>query len=560
MAANNSLLDTSTVNMYQLLGTNSLYRVPAYQRDYSWKEENWEDLWNDILALKDSESAVHYMGSIVLQSDIVGKFLVIDGQQRFTTLSILALVFISKIENLNGDPNKQRAQILKRLFIGDINPVTLITLSKLSLNDTDDEYYQTYLVQNKNPLSRSAMPESSKLMFKAFEFFSKKIDELDEASNDGEQLAAFLSDIIAQRLIFIQIHVRDELSAYTVFETLNARGVDLSSTDLLKNYLFSLAGGNNIEYFSKSWRRISNSVGSEKLPEFLRYYYNSKYPFVRTNRLFKSITEKVSEATEAVEFLREIEKESITYAALNDASHDKWHDYEPVVRKWVKVLNIFRVTQMMPLLLAADRCLPPDVFKSIIRMSAIITMRWSVIGKRNTNELEHAYNRAARRIESGVIKTPKDVFEEVKSVYINDEIFNDEFLRAKILANQRQKRVLRYILSTIESSKSGIEIDSDESAYTVEHILPQNPSKDWGELPADYLQEYSVRLGNMMMLEASINKDIGNSFISEKLIAYQRSKLQLPKEITSTIWKDTQIEARQKAMADLAVNHWRLDY
>lgn len=560
MAVDNSLLDTSTVNMYKLLGTNSLYKVPAYQRDYSWKEENWEDLWSDILALNETDNSVHYMGSIVLQSGRDGEFLVIDGQQRFTTLSILALVFISKIDDLNGESNQKRAQILKRLFIGDQNPVTLITKSKLSLNETDDEYYQNYLVQNRKPLSMADLPESSKLMFRAFEFFNKKLSDLEESHSDGEKLAAFLSNIIANRLIFIQINVRDELSAYTVFETLNARGVDLSSTDLLKNYLFSLAGGNSMEYFSKSWRRISNSIGSDKLPEFLRYYYNSKYQFVRANRLFKEITNRVNIATDAVHFLSEIEVEAVTYAALNDATHDKWNSYEPAVRDWVRVLNIFRVTQMMPLLLAADRKLEKDVFKKIVRMAAIITMRWSVIGKRNTNELEHAYNRAARKVESDTSKTPKDIFEDLKNIYVSDDIFRDEFYRAKMQIKQRQKRVLRYVLSAIETHISGVSIDSDSSTYTVEHILPQNPSTAWGNLSPDYVEEFSVRLGNMFMLEASINKEVGNFSIKDKIASYSKSSLKIPGRISSSKWGADEIDNRQKHMADIAVEFWRLDY
>jgi len=91
-----NLLDTKTVNLNDLLGNGKIYRVPQFQRDYSWDQDNWEDLWNDI-AIVNSTGSPHYMGSVVLQNDGSKEYLIIDGQQRFTTLSILTLAFIARI-------------------------------------------------------------------------------------------------------------------------------------------------------------------------------------------------------------------------------------------------------------------------------------------------------------------------------------------------------------------------------------------------------------------------------------------------------------------------------
>ena len=98
MAVSN-LLDTSTVSLSDVIGNGKTYIVPPYQRDYSWKKDQWEDLWNDIMNVYETQN-VHYMGSIVLQDMGDKKYHVIDGQQRFSTLTIIVLATIRKLENL----------------------------------------------------------------------------------------------------------------------------------------------------------------------------------------------------------------------------------------------------------------------------------------------------------------------------------------------------------------------------------------------------------------------------------------------------------------------------
>lgn len=120
----NILLDTDTVSMADMLGNSKVYRVPPFQRDYSWREEHWEDLWNDMLALHENKEQRHYMGSVVLQKSSDKEFLVIDGQQRLTTLSLVAIAIIGHLQNLveNGvEPreNSERVSILRRTYLGE---------------------------------------------------------------------------------------------------------------------------------------------------------------------------------------------------------------------------------------------------------------------------------------------------------------------------------------------------------------------------------------------------------------------------------------------------------
>ena len=128
-----SIMNFNTANQTfrQLMGNGLLYRVPPFQRDYSWTEEEWDDLWEDILGLLEEEGEpAHYMGYLVLQSADNKQFEIIDGQQRLTTISILILASLNNLQNLvnqdiDADKNQRRKDNLQNSYIGYIDPVTL---------------------------------------------------------------------------------------------------------------------------------------------------------------------------------------------------------------------------------------------------------------------------------------------------------------------------------------------------------------------------------------------------------------------------------------------------
>lgn len=239
--AKGHLLDTKTVNLNDILGNGKIYRVPQFQRDYSWEQDNWEDLWNDIEMAATSNGG-HYMGSVVLQSTNGKEYLIIDGQQRFTTLTILTLAVIDAIKKLaeigiETEANKERVEILMRQYIGQKDPTSLNYSSKLFLNENNDGFFQTRLIGFREPVNSKKLSDSEKLMWNSYQFFKEKI-KIKFKNKSGGELAAFLNNVSGELMMFIQITVEDELNAYTVFETLNSRGVELTSTDLLKNFCF----------------------------------------------------------------------------------------------------------------------------------------------------------------------------------------------------------------------------------------------------------------------------------------------------------------------------------
>ena len=322
--ARGNLLNTSDVTLKTLLGNGMRYSVPPYQRDYSWKEEHWEDLWLDLVDVSEDEDSQHYMGAVVLQQNDRELFTVIDGQQRLATLSIVVLAAVSLLEErasaeIEKGDNSERARLLRDGFLGTKDPGSLRYSSKLSLNRNDDVFYQGTLLQLKAPHAPSRLPHSNRLLWQAFGYFHSKLAVRFPSNDEGGSLARFINEAIAQRLLFIRVQVDDDLSAYTVFETLNARGLDLTASDLLKNYLMALVARRSetdLKHVLDQWSRITDTVGIRTLPDFLRHHLNSRQPFVRQERLFKAIKADVRTAEDVFALLDELERSAVLYQAL----------------------------------------------------------------------------------------------------------------------------------------------------------------------------------------------------------------------------------------------------
>lgn len=174
MAATNFKTENNTFR--KLIGNGLTYQIPRFQRDYSWSNDEWEDLWADILAtLKSDGEPSHYMGYLVLQSADDKTFDVIDGQQRLTTLSLIVLAVLKNVQRLidaknEAEPNTQRLNQIRQTYVGYLDPVTLIARPKLTLNRNNNNYYQTYLVPLER-LPQRGFRASEHLLRKAFEWF-----------------------------------------------------------------------------------------------------------------------------------------------------------------------------------------------------------------------------------------------------------------------------------------------------------------------------------------------------------------------------------------------------
>jgi uncharacterized protein with ParB-like and HNH nuclease domain len=560
------LLDTRTTRFGDLIGNGKIYRVPTFQRDYSWTEENWEDLWQDILTLHVNPESSHYMGALVLQSSAQANndFTIIDGQQRLATLSIVAIAVIEKIQTLveqdeQREANQERQEILKRTYLGDRDPRSLRYSSKILLNETNNDFYQSNLINLRKPLNIYSLSKSNQLLWRAFQYFSDHLAALPDLIRSGEKLAEFLTTTIAQRLLFIQINVEDELNAYTVFETLNARGIELSSTDLLKNYLFSLfQGPDDLQEAQRQWRRMINTVQMERFPEFLHYYLSLKHPRVRRERLFKQVRETVRDGRQAFELLDKLENYSSLFIALGHSNDEFWRE-RPENRSHIRELELFRGTQAYPTLLIAYEQFSREDFTRLLKLVNVLSFRHTIVGSLNPNQLDVLYSQVAMAIAQGNITTPRQVFDHLRTVYITDEKFLQDFAQLSIPTKGQKKKLVRYILGKLETDAARIEVNED--SFSIEHILPESPSPDWcPPFTQAQIEDLVYRIGNLTPLEPHLNRQIGNAMYPTKQQCYQQSAYHLSQTILAEEWTPTTLATRQRHLAQRATHIWRSDF
>lgn len=560
MAVNN-LLDTSTVSLSDIIGNGKTYTVPPYQRDYSWKKDQWEDLWNDIIAISETGN-VHYMGSIVLQNMGDKKYHVIDGQQRFSTLTIIVLAIINKLNSLiqkevDVEDNKERVSLLSKKYIGDKDPASLTYSSKLQLNENNNSFFQSNLLVFRPPTNINTLQDSDKQIWNAYNYYVGKVNELFAQEENGERITNFLNKDVAERLMFIQIIVEDELSAYTVFETLNSRGVGLTVTDLLKNYLFSISSKVDLPHIKTKWKKIVDIIGLDNFPTFLRHYWISKNKLIRQEYLFRAVKDSITDSPAVINLLDSLEDNARLYKALSNYSDSFWGGHREI-KKRIKELTLFKEKQAYPILISAYNNLSEEDFSRVLKLVSTITFRYTVIAKLHTNLKEDVYNKAAIQISKKEATTINQIAQLVKTLYPSDNDFKNDFA-TKSISTKRGKKIVRYILFSLENHLSQADYDFEENPATIEHILPENGNENYiTEFPQAIHESVVYRLGNYTLLEDDKNRACETLPFPDKKEIYATSHYHLSREIVSNTWSPNSIDLRQDRLANYASSIWRI--
>lgn len=545
------------------------YRVPLFQRDYAWEEDQWEELWADIMALDASpEGGDHYLGALVLQpGGERSEYRIIDGQQRLVTLSILALAVIKRIEQLavegqEPDDNRERARLLRDSFVSKKDPASLQHRPRVVLNQRDNNFYATYLVNVREYPRPRTLQGSERRLYDAQLWFDERINRRFERPS-GAELVAFLDRIVARRLRFIEIIVQNDETAFTVFETLNARGMALGTADLLKNFLFSKAaagGQGDLEQANLLWQRILEHVPMEQLSTMLFHQLAGQVPEIREKRVFAEVKQIVNTRSGAVfEFLEQMVDTAILYSALDDPEADLWTDY-PDCRGPLRVLKLLSMHQCRPLLLVAFRRFQDQPPKLARLFQAVVTtsVRSSVMHV-NTGDVQRAYHLAALKTDRGELRSPAQIARALRPIYGSDEDFRQRFEMLSLNPRARSKQLVRYLFARLEAAAGGQAIHFEEGSVTIEHILPENPAHPWEAFSGAERERDLCRLGNLTPLEGALNRSIGASGYERKREVYAKSGFILTRTITAEEWSPSAIRERQRHLAELAVKAWSIE-
>lgn len=559
------LMEPSNQSFNELLGNGVMYRVPRFQRDYAWKQEQWEELWADIESLQAEEH--HYMGYMVLQRREHNDYEIIDGQQRMVTLSLVVLAAIRKLIDLSQAPgatdaaeNRARADLLTSQYVGRKNAVSLRVDNKLSLNRNNKTHFRA-LCSNFEVSSSYRTSATNRQLNQGFEYFLRK-----DMGASGEEIAKYV-ERISTGMIFTKIVVHDDINAYKVFETLNARGVQLSTPDLLKNYLLSIVtrndtiGDSDLDDIDERWAGIVEVLGEENFSGFVRHHHNARWSFVGKRDLFAALRKQAATPEAAFEYLQSIEQYAPVFSATRSPSSEWWSqekegrlvDCYPSLRG----LRLFNVSQPLPLLMAGYFRFSPAEFVKLCRYVYVLSVRYNVVCHQLPSLQEKSYNRLCLEVSQGKLTRASHVknHPEFRRLYPDDAEFTREFLHLRMPSRQSSAKI-RFLLGELEAHLGAPEV---AEKLSLEHICPFNPNQAWQEHFGEGALDIRDRVGNMVLL----SKDtLGRTDFAEKVKSYAKSRRPLAEYVarTFTHWDMDALRGYQHWLATVAAQTWRLSF
>ncbi len=561
------------------------YEVPPYQRDFSWKKSpQIETFWDDIKEIKKDE--LYFFGSVIfqIQKNEKNKIIIIDGQQRLITVTILLAVIRDKFNSNEIDDKGDGA--LTQAYI--IKPRTrVLKIKKLKLN-LRNEYFFCRCIQaapyedinhmdfNEYEKSFGKLKGTNRLIKEAYNFFEEKINEDLSNKRTKEEKIDYLNDLsekIRENLSAISITVDNLEDAYMIFETINERGLELSVSDLFKNYFISKS--KDKEEMVTIWENIFNMLDNN-LRTFLKHYWHTKQGVTQERKLFrelKTYVEKRSNKVNIDVLTKELEKEAIIYAVLQDPDSDYWNDEEMV--ELLRDFRVLNLKQALPILVVAKLTFDNDGFKKFLKLIINFGFRYFTICNFSPSLMERRYSEISIKIRNKEIKNELEALEEMEKRierYPNDETFKEFFLKKEF---QKETRIVKYILRKIEQNKFSM-IDKkkentepiDYSKLTLEHILPQNMDDEWKNyfknetIPLKEMRGYIYRLGNLTLLDKFKNEFSKNEFITKKCEkAYNISKLKINANLQNlNEWDKTSIGKRQEDYFNEAKEIWKITF
>lgn len=539
--------------------------VPIHQRDYYWEGDQVRAL------IADFESAVangadHFLGTIVL-THTAGGFHVVDGQQRMAT-TMIVLSAIRDIYQRMGETTLAKSIEDEYLFRYDRHKETEV--AKLNLNVRDHEFFRTNILLNPDSKPRKTFHpvagRSNEKLEVARGIIRERLEELThplklpllkDTLNDW-------IDFIHQRARILSLIVADDENAFTVFETMNDRGLRVSEADLVKNHLYGKAEQTRLEEVISKWQSVTTLIESigpkEDMIDYLRIFCTLFYGLTRRRQVFKVVKDNVKTQTATVHFVHRLEDFARDYVAMLNPSSSKWNDYPPSARKHLKTLNDLDVAQIHYLMLAVTHNFSNAEAAKAFAVFVNWIVRFFVAAGDKVGRLEMEYANLAKAIQDGEIKTTGQLADRMIKHLPDDLTFEQNFARLKV----SQSKLARYYLDTLERQQMGEddwELIPDDNTMRVnlEHIIPLNFQAHWKQMSPEMGAALYNRLGNMVLLNAKKNARMGDTVFAEKKGILANSAFRLTQAVAKFHnWGEKEVDERQAALAKIAVKAWPL--
>lgn len=527
-----------------------VFKVPVYQRNYDWTNIQCEKLYQDIMKAS-QKNCQHFTGTVVYIDDINGgsglnEVLIIDGQQRITTMYILlkALYDASK-----GVSVRVESEIEEVMFNRHCEEKYKVKLKPVK---TDNEQL-TLLIKDKiDKMDRNSNVYKNYVIFKNL---------IENTLADGLELNDILNGIKKLEIVEIILDKLQGDEPQKIFESINSTGLELSLADLIRNYLL-MDDVKQDELYEEYWLEIEKNVGYRNLGDFVINYLNSQITgsvnSKNAYRLFKEHCEDNGLSHEDV--LNSLKRTSKYYGAFIGENRC----YSTEIQKYLNAFNTIKQTTILPLIFRIfddyeENLISEDVLCNVLSYLLTYFIRT------NACEINKNMAKFMKSLYARVIDDSYENYFEKFVVFLNDIRANDrmptdkEFEDALIYKPLYKKNICKYLLSVIENStKEHIDV----SNLTIEHILPQKENaavwkKEVGENYSSVYEVYLHTLGNLTI--TGHNSELGTkAFAEKKKIIKDNSKANiLNKEVLSAEkWNEESILNRAKVLADILIREF----
>lgn len=522
------------------------YVIPLFQRTYSWTTKEWEVLWKDLLELSEMETPrTHFIGSIVNMPTVsvpegVAKYLLIDGQQRLTTIFILLTLLRNKAKE---------SQNIR--FSDEINNTLLVNQYK-----DGDDYLKLLPTQvdrlTFQNLIKGIANDQENQITKAYIYFEKKLKQV---NIEPEKLKKIITSYFS--VVSIVLDVDD--NPYLVFESLNAKGRPLSQSDLIRNYFFMRIHADEQEsVYNSLWMPMQVAL-KEDLTEFIRHYLMKDGAIVNKGDVYYALKEKVS-TNNAIDYLSELKLYATFYQKI------KFEEFEtqPSLKKMFERLNRIEVTTAYPLLLNFynyyhNLLITKEEFVELLKIIENYLIRRFVCNV-PSNQLNKIFPSVFPIIKA---KHKDNIIEGLKSIlqskgYPKDNEFSLRFNDTKFYGAGDRIVKTRLILQTLELSFKHKEL-VDFKNLSIEHVMPQTLSEWWQKhLGSDWEETHELFLhtiGNLTL--TAYNSELSNDNFDKKKVTLNESHIELNKYFADkTKWNKEEIEKRANVLTEKAIEIW----
>lgn len=564
-------MQAGETTLNKLLNTSRQFIVPIFQRNYSWQKSQYEQLWFDILrASKFKEKQNHFIGSIVYidMGTPAGRpqqLLLIDGQQRLTTISILLCAIKDYVQKFNLETKLINLAKIKNQFLYNSDEIDEDRY-KLLLNVQDKE---TYIKLIDNTIFTVNKPATN--IIKCYEFFYERIEDFIKQYGQIDEIYA---GIFKLSLVSISLD-KDSDNPQMIFESMNSTGKDLSQTDLLRNYLLmDLTPEKQTRLYKTYWKSMEELFGED----IYKNDVNKFDYFIRDFLTLKSDTGYICKINNVYENFKRyyldnncekfvVLKDLFTYAkyyACIDLLQEKDDELKLYWQEFKKLDS--HVVYPFLLKLYDDyscQILIKEDFKKILQV--VISYLWRrAICEIPTNSLSKTFATLYQAVD-------KDDY--VNSV-IKAFVFKSSYKRFPSDYEVREKlqtkdiyhfRLRKYLLEALENYYHKEPIDLNTANYTIEHIMPQNIEHNlsWQQMLGENWQEvhslYLHTLGNLTI--TGYNAEMSNKSFGEKVngeSGFKHSHLKLNESIVQCdVWNKKAIQRRTNILTDIILKIWK---